>query len=131
MTAHLRTIGPRMAQLLNALYDRSQTTFTLLDVKEITGLEPALASSLLNKAIRRGLVTRLKGGVYMVNPAELGSTVEYGGNPYLIARSLAGDAPCYLGYATAMEIHRMVTQPQFVIFIAATRRFAKSDCERD
>ena len=119
---HLRTIGPRMAQLLNALHDRSQTTFTLLDVKEITGLEPALGSSLLNKAIRRGLVSRVKGGVYMVIPAELGSTVEYGGNPYLIARSLAGDAACYLSYATAMEIHRMVTQPQLVIFVATTKR---------
>jgi predicted transcriptional regulator of viral defense system len=119
---NLRTIGPRTAKLLNGLHDRSQTTFTLLDVKEITGLEPALASSLLNKAVRRGLVSRLKGGLYMVIPAELGSTVEYGGNPYIVARSLAGNAPAYLSYATAMEIHRMVTQPQFVIFVATTKR---------
>jgi predicted transcriptional regulator of viral defense system len=111
-----------MAKLLNALHDQSQTTFTLLDVKQITGLKPALASSLLNKAVRRGLVSRVKGGVYMVIPAELGSTVEYGGNPYLIARRLAGDAPCYLAYATAMEIHRMVTQPPFVIFAATPKR---------
>ena len=119
---NIRTIGPQMAKLLNGLHDRSQTTFTLLDVKQITGLEPALASSLLHKALRRGLVSRVKGGVYMLIPAELGSTVEYGGNPYLIARLLAGDAPCYLAYSTAMEIHRMVTQPQFVIFTATTKR---------
>jgi predicted transcriptional regulator of viral defense system len=112
-----------MAKLLNELHDRSQTTFTLQDAKEITGLEPALASSLLNKAIRRGLVSRVKGGVFIVVPAELGSTVEYGGNPYIIARRLTGDAPGYLAYATAMEIHRMVTQPQFVIFVATTKRF--------
>jgi predicted transcriptional regulator of viral defense system len=118
----LRTVGPQMAKLLNELHDRSQSTFTLLDVKQILGLEPALASSLLNKAMRRGLVARLKGGVYMVVPAELGSTVDYGGNPYLIARRLVGDARCYLAYATAMEIHRMVTQPQFVIFAATTKR---------
>ncbi len=122
MITNLRTIGPRMAQLLNALHDRSQTTFTLLDVKEITGLVPALASSLLNKAARRGLVSRIKPGVYMIIPAELGSTVEYGGNAYLIARRIAGDAPSYLAYGTAMEIHRMVTQPQFVVFTATTKR---------
>lgn len=39
--SNLKTIGPRMAQLLTALYDRSQTTFTLRDVERITGLRQA------------------------------------------------------------------------------------------
>ena len=71
--SNLKTIGPRMAQLLTSLYDRSQTTFTLRDVESITGLRPSLASSLIHKAAKRGLVSRLKRGVVLIIPAELGS----------------------------------------------------------
>src|SRR5713101_9957125 len=91
----LKTVGPQMAQLLRGLYDRSQTTFTLADAEEITGLRPALASSLLHKAAKRGLVSRLKRGVFILVPPELGSTTEYSGDPYLVARRLAGDGPCF------------------------------------
>jgi len=118
----LKTVGTQMATLLSVLYDRAQTTFTLADVEEITGLRPALASSLLHKAAKRGLVSRLKRGVFVLVPAELGSATEYSGNPYLVARRLAGDAPSFISHASAMEIHRMVTQPQFVVFTSSTKR---------
>jgi predicted transcriptional regulator of viral defense system len=111
-----------MASLLSALYDRAQTTFTLADAVEITGLRPALASSLLHKAGKRGLVSRVKRGVFVLVPPELGSATEYSGNPYLVARRLAGDAPSFISHASAMEIHRMVTQPQFVVFTSSTKR---------
>src|SRR6478672_11452020 len=61
----LKTVGTKTAPLLSALYDRAQTTFTLADVVEITGLRHALASSLLHKAGKRGLVSRLKRGVWV------------------------------------------------------------------
>jgi len=111
-----------MAQLLTALHDRSQTTFTLRDVEKITGLRPNLASSLLHKAANRGLVSRLKRGVFVIVPAELGSATEYSGNPYLVARQLPGEAPYFISHASAMELHRMVTQPQLVVFASSTRR---------
>jgi predicted transcriptional regulator of viral defense system len=81
-----------------------------------------LASSLLHKAVKRGLVSRLKRGVWVLVPPELGSATEYAGNPYLVARRLVGDAPHFISHASAMEIHRMVTQPQFVVFASSTRR---------
>jgi predicted transcriptional regulator of viral defense system len=118
----LKTVGPRMAQLLTALHDRSQTTFTLGDVQSITGLRSSLASSLMHKAAKRGLVSRLKRGLFVIVPAELGSTTEYSGNPYLVARQLAGDAPYFISHASAMELHRMVTQPQLVVFASSTKR---------
>jgi predicted transcriptional regulator of viral defense system len=119
---HSKTVGNQMASLLSALYDRAQTTFTLADAVEITGLRPALASSLLHKAGQRGLVSHLKRGVFVLVPPELGSAAEYSGNPYLVARQLAGAAPGFISHASAMEIHRMVTQPQFVIFMSSTKR---------
>jgi predicted transcriptional regulator of viral defense system len=120
----LKTVGPQMALLLRSLYDRSQTTFTLADVEEITRLRPPLASSLLHKAVKRGLVSRLKRGVFILVPPEMGSAVEYSGDSYLVARRLAGDAPGFISHASAMEIHRMVTQPQFVVFTSSTKRIS-------
>ena len=111
-----------MALLLRSLYDRSQTTFTLADVEEITHLRPSLASSLLHKAAKRGLVSRLKRGVFVLVPPEMGSDTKYSGDSYLVAHRLAGDAPSFISHASAMEIHRMVTQPQFVVFSSSTKR---------
>jgi predicted transcriptional regulator of viral defense system len=111
-----------LAQLFSVLYDRSQTTFTLADAEEITGLRPSLASSLLHKAAKRGLVSRLKRGVFIMVPPQMGTSTEYVGDPYLVACRLAGDTPCFISHASAMELHRMVTQPQFVIFASSTRR---------
>src|ERR1017187_10388571 len=118
----LKTVGTQTAPLLNALYDRAQTTFTLADAVEITGLGSALASSLLYKAANRGLVSRLKRGVWVLVPPEMGSATEYAGNPYLVAQRLVGDAPNFISHASAMEIHRMVTQPQFLVFASSTKR---------
>jgi predicted transcriptional regulator of viral defense system len=118
----LKTVGPRMAQLLTALHDRSQTTFTLRDVERFTGLGSKLASSLIHKAAKRGLVSRLKRGLFVIVPSELGSTTEYTGNPYLVARQLAGHAPYFISHASAMELQRMVTQPQLVVFASSTKR---------
>jgi predicted transcriptional regulator of viral defense system len=111
-----------MAPLLSALYDRAQTIFTVADAAEITGLRPALASSLLHKAGKRGLVSRLKRGIFILVPPEMGSATEYSGNPYLVAQRLAAEAPSFISHASAMEIHRMVTQPQLAIFTSSPKR---------
>jgi predicted transcriptional regulator of viral defense system len=121
-TGRGKTVGRLAAGLLAGLYDRSQSTFTLADAKEITGLSAHLASSLLHKAVRRGLVSRLKPGVFVIIPPELGSASEYAGDPYLTAISLAGEAPCFISHASAMEIHRMVTQPQLAVFASSSKR---------
>ena len=114
-----------MANLLMALYDLGRTTFTTADAAQITGLTVPLASSLLHKARKRGLVSQLKRGLFVIVPPELGSSVEFSGNPYVVARYLVGDAPYFLSHGTAMELHRMVTQPQFVILVSSTKRILR------
>jgi len=117
-----RTIGHQTARLLVSLYDRAQSTFTLGDAQGITGLSSRSASSLLHKAVRRGVVSRLKPRVFVIVPPELGSASDYAGDPYLTAKRLAGSAPCFISHASAMEIHRMVTQPQLVVFASSSNR---------
>lgn len=117
-----KTVGPRAAQLLTELNERRCPTFTLADVVKITGLKPASARTLIHKAQTRGLVTRLKPGLYNLVPFELGRATEYVGNPYLIARDLVKDDHYFLSHGTALELHRMVTQPQLAIFVSTERR---------
>ncbi len=117
-----KTVGRQTARLLAGLYDEALTTFSLADAARITGLSAKLASSLLHKAARRGIVSRLKPGVFLIVPQEIGSAKEHAGDPYLTAIALAGDAPVFLSHASAMEIHRMVTQPQLAVFATSAKR---------
>lgn len=117
-----KTLGPRAAQLITELYERRRSTFDLSDVEAITGLSTGSARNLVHKARQRGLVTRLKPGLYNLVPFELGRATEHVDSPYLIARELAGAAPYFLSHCTAFELHRMVTQPNFTIHVSCTRR---------
>jgi predicted transcriptional regulator of viral defense system len=104
------------------LNERGHTTFSLRDVEEITGLRGSSARTLIHKAERRGLVTRLRAGLYTLVPFELGRATEYVGDPYVIAREMCEGLPYFLSHASAMELHRMVTQPQFTIYVSSTLR---------
>ena len=117
-----KTLGPRAAQLLIELNELRRSTFTLADVGSISGLSAAAARNLVHKAQQRGLVTRLKPGLYNLVPFELGRATTHIDSPYLIARELAGDAPYFLSHGTALELHRMVTQPNFSVYVSCTRR---------
>jgi predicted transcriptional regulator of viral defense system len=104
------------------LNERSKATFNLRDVEEITGLRGSSARTLIHKAEKRGVVTRLCPGLYNLVPFELGRATEYVGDPYVIARELCGGQDYFLSYASAMELHRMVTQPQLTLYVSSTLR---------
>jgi predicted transcriptional regulator of viral defense system len=110
-----KTLGRRSAELVAMLHEKGRPVFTLGEVREITGLGAASARSLMRKLVGRGIVTRLRSGLYNLVPFELGREGEYLGNPFVVARELAGDRDYFLSHASAMEIHGMVTQPQLVV----------------
>jgi len=120
--ATFKTLGPRAAQLFTELNEQRRTTFALSDVEAITHLSASSARNLVHKAQQRGLVTRLKPGLYNLVPFELGRATEHIGSPYLIAREVAGNTPYYLSHGTALELHRMLTQPNLIIYVSCTRR---------
>ena len=120
--ATFKTLGPRAAQLFTELNEQRRTTFALSDVEAITHLSASSARNLVHKAQQRGLVTRLKPGLYNLVPFELGRATEHIGSPYLIAREVAGTAPYFLSHGTALELHRMLTQPNLTIYVSCTRR---------
>lgn len=117
-----KTLGPQAARLIMTLYDENRVIFRLRDIQRILALSDANARNFARKLVGRGVVTRLKPGLFILVPFELGKEWEYTGNPLVLARELANGGDYYLSHATAMEIHGMVTQPQLVIHIATTQK---------
>jgi predicted transcriptional regulator of viral defense system len=99
------------------LHERSRVVFRLEDVRDITGLSEASARSFVRKLVDRGVAARLKPGLYVLVPFELGRERQYTGNPLIVARETMNGEDYYLSHATAMEIHGMTTQPQLVVMV--------------
>jgi len=95
--------------------------FALADVESITGLRPTSARNLVAGLVHRGIATRLKSGLFILVPSELGRDREYLGNPYVVARALVGTPDYYLSHASAMDLHQMVTQPRLTIFVTSPK----------
>ena len=117
----LKTRGPRLAFLVAELYERQKTIFNNQDVEAITGLSPKSARGLSVRLVERGLATRLKPGLFILVPAELVHERDYLGDPYVVAAEIVGGMDYFISHASAMDIHRMVTQPQLVIYATTTQ----------
>ena len=118
---NLKTLGPQAAKLVTELHERGRTIFSLADVEALTGLAPKSARNFTATLVFRGVATRLKPGLFILVPFELGREREYFGNPYIVARELADDPNYYISHASAMDIHQMTTQPQLVVYASAPK----------
>ena len=116
-----KTLGPQAARLVVELHERRRLVFGLGDVQEITGLSADSARSFVARLVARGVATRLKSGLFVLVPFELGRARDYLGNPYVVARELVDARDYYLSHASAMEIHQMTTQPQLVVYTTTLR----------
>ncbi|MGB2783532.1 MAG: type IV toxin-antitoxin system AbiEi family antitoxin [Atribacterota bacterium] len=113
----LKTLGPQAAHLVTTLYEQNKPIFRLKEVQKILRLDEVSSRSFVRKLVNRKVVTRLKPGLFILVPFELGKEAEYIGNPFVVAREIMGGKDYFLSHATAMEIHGGVTQPQLVVYI--------------
>ncbi len=117
LTQSLPTMGTQAATLVTRLYEQNRPIFRVEDIRNLTELSSVSARSFVRKLVDRGVVTRLKPGLFVLVPLELGQAREYMGNPFVIARELMRGKDYYLSHATAMELHGMLTQPQLVVTV--------------
>lgn len=119
-----KTLGRQAARVVAALYDSGKTVFRLADVVAISGQSPTAASSFVRNLVGRGIATRVKPGLYVLVPSELGTETTYLGNPYVLAREIIRPHDYYLSHGSAMEIHRMTTHPHLAVTVStpAVRR---------
>lgn len=126
-THSLKTLGPQSARLVAELYARGKPLFSHPDVVAITSLDIRSARNLVASLVRRGVASRLKPGLFILVPYELGHERDYIGNPYVVARELVGTPNYYVSHASAMDLHQMLTQPQLVVYTATTKAIRPRD----
>lgn len=115
----MKTLGPRTARLVEALHDGDGTVFTVADAARILDVPANIASNLLAKAQARGVVTRLRRGLFTLVPFEMGSATSHGGDPWQVVDRLLADRPHYFSHGTAMSIHGMTRQPRLLVTASA------------
>jgi predicted transcriptional regulator of viral defense system len=117
-----KTIGPRLAILVAELYEQQKMIFSVRDVEKITGRDSNSARTLTTRLVSRGLATRIKPGLFILVPSELGHEREYLGNPNMVAAEIVGGENYFISHSSAMDIHQMVTQPQLVVYTTSTKQ---------
>ncbi|MBE3113922.1 MAG: transcriptional regulator [Actinobacteria bacterium] len=117
----LKTLGTQAAHLVTTLYEQNKPIFRLKEVQEILRLDEVSSRNFVRKLVNREVVTRLKPGLFILVPFELGKEAEYIGNPYVVAREIMSGKDYFLSHATAMEIHGGVTQPQLIVYVTTLK----------
>ena len=104
-------ISYRSAEFLDALSNRKQDFFTLKVATEIlTDKDYATVRKLLSDMTKRGLIMRIKDGLYHRIPYEQPPD-QYFPNWHLTAEAIAQPREFYIGFYSALEIHGLITQP--------------------
>lgn len=72
--------------------------------------KPTAIRELLSSMTKRGLLMRLKDGIYYIIPYEADSEA-FMPDWHLIAEHIVNNANHYIGYYSALQIHNLITQP--------------------
>jgi len=111
MNTFQKNISSQSSALLSYMAKHKKRCFEISDAKEALpgSLENTLAK-LLSDMVSRGLLMRLKQGVYCVIPYEE-NPEHYIPEWHIIPEFLISSGEYYIGYYSALEIHNLITQP--------------------
>lgn len=124
-TKYKTLLGPS-AEVLRHFSEINKPAFTLDEAVELLdGTTKDAVKKLIQNMISRGLLLRLKDGVYWIIPYEQDATT-YFPNSHLVARYLVGEANYYIGYYSAMEVHSLITQPSLQEQIVVNKQIKPS-----
>jgi predicted transcriptional regulator of viral defense system len=120
-----KTVGPKTALLFTKLHDRNQLVFDLDTAAQLMQTDRRHAAGILHAAARRGLITPIQRGLYNLVPFEMGSVTTHLQNRYEVIGASLGDKPYYFSHASALDLHRLVTQPTFAVYVSTPHRLVK------
>lgn len=80
---------------------------------------------LLSDMVKRGLLMRLKKGLYYIIPYEQ-DAINFMPDWHLIAEHLTKDTDHYIGYYSALQIHNLITQPSLKEQIVVAKQMRPS-----
>ena len=119
-----KTLGPKTSQLFTKLHDQDQLVFDLNTAAKLMGVDRAHAAGILHAATKRGLITPIKRGLYNLVPFEMGSVDFHLTDRYTIVAASMEGKPYFFSHASALDLHGLVTQPSFNVYVSSLRRLA-------
>jgi predicted transcriptional regulator of viral defense system len=109
----MKHISYQSGHLLKVLHDKGKTWFTSADLESIMNkANPAALRKLVSDMTKRGLLMKVKAGVYYIIPYDT-EPENYLPDWHLLAEPLANKTKYYIGYYSAMQLHGLITQPSF------------------
>lgn len=110
----IKSISYRSSELLSALISQKKDFFTLKDASEIlTGKDNTTVRKLLSDMTKRGVIMRIKEGLYHRIPYEQ-KPDQYFPDWHLTAVAMVQPKDYYIGFYSALDIHGLITQPSMV-----------------
>ncbi len=126
MTIKDKILSHSVAFLLDKLNGQNQKCFT---IDEAYGLlsdsSKDSVKRMLSNMAKRGLLMRVKDGLYYVIPFEQDPET-FMPDWHLLSQYLVGDAEYYIGYFSALQIHSLTTQPNLKEQIVVNKQIKPS-----
>ncbi len=126
MTIKNKNLSFQATELLDRLLQTKQECF---DIEKACKLLPNSNNDAVRKLLsdmsKRGLLMRVKEGLYFIIPFEQDPKT-FMPDWHLLAQYLVGDADYYIGYFSALQIHNLTTQPNLKEQIVANRQIKPS-----
>ena len=124
-----KSISTQSARLLASFNERNKFCFNFAEASQaLPDSNDAAIRKLLSDMTKRGLLMRLKEGVYYIIPYEQDSD-SFIPDWHVLAACLVGDANYYIGYYSALQIHNLITQPSLKEQIVVSRHIRPSEIE--
>lgn len=115
-----------VAILLDKLNSEGKKCFTVEDAYSLLHNSPKdSVKRMLGNMTKRGLVMRVKDGLYYVIPFEQDPET-FMPDWHLLSQYLVGDAEHYVGYYSALQIHSVTTQPHLKEQIVVNKQIKPS-----
>jgi predicted transcriptional regulator of viral defense system len=126
MAINDKNISFQATKLLDRLMQAKQICF---DIDKAYKLLPNSNNNAVKKLLsdmsKRGLLMRVKEGLYYIIPFEQDPKT-FMPDWHLLAQYLVGDADYYIGYFSALQIHNLTTQPNLKEQIVVNRQIKPS-----
>lgn len=119
-------ISTRSNELLLFFNQQEQACFDYADAqKALPRSSDSALRELLSDMVRRGLLMRLKKGLYYIIPYEKDSET-FMPDWHLLAEPLTKGSDHYIGYYSALQIHNLITQPSLKEQIVVSKQIKPS-----
>jgi predicted transcriptional regulator of viral defense system len=119
-------ISKQSNELLSYFNERNKSCFDYAEAfKALSDSKESAVRELLSDMTRRGLLMRLKEGVYFIIPYEQNSET-FMPDWHLVAEYIVNDAEHYIGYYSALQVHNLITQPSLKEQIVVSKQLRPS-----